>query len=117
MKNRSKRKGSDFERELVNQAIESGLVAERAYASNGRSLGEAEDVDVMAGGKRIQAKRSKNYPSMKAIDGYLTDTVDAVAVRADGCETRVVLTWWEYLDLITVWQQYHAERGDAGPTR
>ena len=54
-----KRKGSNFERELVNEAKERGLNAERAYASNGRALGEAEEVDLMVNGCRIQAKRRK----------------------------------------------------------
>ena len=92
----SKRKGNGYERELVNQARESGLVAERAYASNGRSLGHSEEVDLLVDGKRIQAKRRKTLPA------YLrpTDGVDAVAFREDGGETLVLVSWWEYLDLI-----------------
>ena len=46
MSSPSKRKGNAFEREVVNQARKSGLKSIRAYASNGKSLGEAEDVDV-----------------------------------------------------------------------
>ena len=92
----SKRKGNGFERELVSQAIESGLVAERAYASNGRSLGHHEEVDLLVDGKRIQAKRRK------AIATFLrpNENVDAVCVRENGGETIVLLTWWEYLDLL-----------------
>lgn len=96
MTHSSKRKGNGFERELVQQAKDSGLPAERAYASNGRALGHAEDVDAVIGGKRVQAKRRKALPA------YLqpTDTVDAVAFRQDRGETLVLITWWEWLDLV-----------------
>lgn len=92
----SKRKGNHYERELVKQAIVSGLPAERAYASNGRALGHGEEVDLLVGGKRIQAKRRK------AIASFMlpTEQVDAVAIRQDRGETVVVLSWWEYLDLV-----------------
>ena len=91
----SKRKGNSYERELVNQARESGLVAERAYASNGRSLGHGEEVDVLVAGKRIQAKRRKSLAKFLCP----TDEVDAVVFRQDGGESLVLITWWEYLDL------------------
>lgn len=101
MTHSSKRKGSSYERELVQQAKDSGLSAERAYASNGRALGHAEDVDAVIGGKRVQAKRRKALPA------YLrpTETVDAVAFRQDRGETLVLLTWWEWLDLVKGSQQ------------
>ena len=92
----SKRKGNAYERELVNQAKDSGLEAKRAWASNGRSLGLHEEVDLVVADKRIQAKRRKSIAS------YLlpNENVDAVAFRPDAGETVVLLTWWEYLDLM-----------------
>ena len=96
MTSSSKRKGNGFERELVQQAQESGLVAERAYASNGRALGHAEDVDLLVNGKRIQAKRRKKLADFL----QPTDTVDAVVFRQDRGQPLVLLTWWEYLDLL-----------------
>jgi len=95
-KNASKNKGSGFERELVNQAIESGLEAKRAYASNGESLGHHAEVDVLIAGKRIQAKRRKALPA------YLcpTDNVDAVVFRADRGDTLCLVNWFDYLDLL-----------------
>lgn len=92
----SKRKGNTFEREIVKQAIASGLTAQRAYASNGRSLGHHEEVDLLVAGKRIQAKRRK------AIASWMRPNVnvDAVAVREDNGETMIIMTWWEYLDLL-----------------
>lgn len=92
----SKRKGNTYERELVNQAKDSGLDAKRAYASNGESLGHSAEVDLIVAGKRIQAKRRK------AIAAWMVpnDKIDAVCVRQDKGDTVVLLSWWEYLDLI-----------------
>jgi Holliday junction resolvase len=92
----SKRKGNAYERELVQAAKDAGLAGERAYASNGRALGHAEDVDCVIGGKRVQAKRRKALPA------YLrpTETVDAVAFREDRGGTLVMITLTEWLDLL-----------------
>lgn len=92
----SKRKGNGFERELVNHALESGLHAKRAYASNGESLGFHCEVDLVVAGKKIQAKRRKALPA------YLvpSDNVDAVVFRPDRGDTLVLLNWFDYLDLI-----------------
>lgn len=92
----SKNKGNVFERELVNIATSSGLEAKRAYGSNGESLGCHAEVDVIVAGKKIQAKRRKALPS------YLvpTENVDAVVFRADRGDPMVLITYWEYLDLL-----------------
>lgn len=96
MTHASKRKGNTYERELVNQAKESGLSAKRAYASDGRSLGMHEEVDLLVSDKRIQAKRRK------ALAKFLkpNENVDAVAFREDQGDTMVLITWWEYLDFL-----------------
>ena len=96
MTSSSKNKGNCFERELVNQAKDSGLESKRAYDSDGRSLGHHEEVDLLVASKRIQAKRRKS------IAKYLlpNENVDAVAFRPDRGETVVLITWWEYLDLV-----------------
>ena len=59
MSSPSKRKGNTFEREVVTQAKKFNLKAIRAYASNGMSLGEAEDVDVKIENLKGQCKRRK----------------------------------------------------------
>ena len=92
----SKRKGNAYERELVNQAIAAGLTSKRAYASNGLSLGHGEEVDLLVGDKRIQAKRRKAIASFLQV----TEQVDAVAFREDGGKTMVLVTWEEYLALL-----------------
>lgn len=92
----SKRKGNNYERELVNQATDSGLAAKRAYASNGESLGLHAEVDLLVGGLRVQAKRRKLVAEFMVP----SDHVDAVAIRQDRGETLVVMNWWDWLDLL-----------------
>lgn len=92
----SKNKGNGYERELVQHFRSHGIESERAYASNGKALGHGEEVDLLAGGKRIQAKRRKALPS------YLvpSDEVDAVVFRRDRGESLVLVKLSEYVDLI-----------------
>jgi len=94
MPSSSKRKGNGFERELVNQAAARGLASERAYASNGRALGESEEVDLLVQGMRIQAKRRARIASYLQIP----EGADAVVVRQDRGETLVLLRWSDLLD-------------------
>jgi len=93
----SKRKGNAYERELVNQAREAGLPAERAYASNGRALGEHEEVDCKIAGQRIQAKRRAKIAAWIKPAG---NHVDAQAVRENGGETFVILRYADYLAML-----------------
>jgi Holliday junction resolvase len=92
----SKRKGNSFERELVRYFQESGIEAKRAYASNGEALGAHATVDVLAAGKRLQAKRRGRIASWLKVSEHQ----DAVVVREDRGQTYVVLTLAEYADLI-----------------
>ena len=92
----SKVKGNTFERDLVNEAKEHGLLAERAYASNGRALGLTEDVDCLVGGKRIQAKRRKKVAKWL----IPSDTVDCVATRPDGGEALIVMRYSAFLAML-----------------
>lgn len=90
----SKVKGNAFERELVNEAKAMGLHSERAYASNGKALGECEETDLVVENRRIQAKRRKK------IAAFLKPTpgVDAIVFREDRGETFVLLRWKDYLE-------------------
>jgi len=101
MTSSSKSKGNCLERELVNQAKESGLESKRAYASDGRSLGHHEEVDLLVGTKRVQAKRRKSIAKFLKP----TENMDAVAFREDRGDTLVLITWWEYLDLVKSMEQ------------
>lgn len=87
-------KGTNFERELVNEARKAGLVAERAYASNGRALGEAETVDIVVQGMRLQLKRRNRI----AKDLKVPEGADGTAFREDRGDTYVLIRWHDLLD-------------------
>lgn len=100
----SKRKANRHEREIVRTAEAKGLGAERAYASNGESLGEVEACDVLVRGHddnvmdalRIQAKRRAS------IAKYLNppEGTDAVVVREDRGQNLAVLPLSDLLEMI-----------------
>lgn len=92
----SKNKGNTYERELVNLARDAGFESKRAYASDGRSLGLHETVDLLIDDKKIQAKRRKSIAAFM----QPTEHVDAVAIRQDRGETLIVITLQEYFELI-----------------
>lgn len=92
----SKIKGNGYERELVNDAKEKGLLAERAFASNGKALGEVEEVDLIVEGCRIQAKRRKHLPKYLA----LNNGVDAVVFRQDNDKSYALVRWEDLTDKI-----------------
>lgn len=92
----SKRKGSTYERELVNEAKAQGLKSERAYGSNGRALGCAETVDLTIEQWRVQAKRRKSIPAYLRVP----DGADAVAFREDHGSTFVLISLNAFLKLV-----------------
>lgn len=94
-----KRKAYRHETEVVEAAKAAGLSAQRAWGSNGQALGLAEDVDCVVAGKSVQCKRRASLAS------YLlpSETVDAVAVRADRGEPLVVLRLADWLELLKTW--------------
>lgn len=95
------RRSKRHEREVVRAAEDAGLTAERAWNSDGRSLGEHEECDVRletAGGDTwtVQAKRRKSIAS------YLTcENADVVVTRQDRSENLVVCPLDTFLDLLT----------------
>ena len=91
----SKVKGNTHEREVVNIAHSYGINGERAYASNGRSLGLHEEVDVLLEGHlRIQAKCRKNIAKWLKPSVF----VDAVVVKENRGETYIILRYDEFLE-------------------
>jgi Holliday junction resolvase len=96
----SKRKGNTFEREIVKRAQTHDLRAERAYASNGRSLGHHETVDVLIENFKIQAKRRARIANWLKPDEH----VDAVVVREDRGEPLIVLPLDDFLELLKLAQ-------------
>jgi len=96
MPNRSKEKGTRHEREIVNQAIASGIPAKRAWGSNGEAMGWHSEVDAMLGGFRVQCKRRARLPD------YLkpSEHVDIQIIREDNGTSLVVLEYFDLLDLL-----------------
>lgn len=100
----SKRKGNRFERSIVKAAEQHGLDGERAYASNGRSLNEAEECDVLirhpdanvSDRTRIQAKRRAT------IAEYLSppEGADITVIREDYGESLAIVPLDDFLDLL-----------------
>ena len=100
----SRRKGNRFERSVVKAAEAAGLEAERAYASNGQSLGEVKACDVLIRGRdddvldalRVQAKRRKSHAQ------YLhpPDGTDCVILREDREDALAIVPLGLLLDLL-----------------
>jgi len=93
---KSKRKGNSFEREVVKEAESYGLPAKRAYASNGLSLGLAEDVDCLIGGYPIQCKRRAKLASWTKPPNSCFGTL----LREDRGETVIVIRYSDFLSLL-----------------
>tara|TARA_R100001230_G_C5495514_1_gene41495 strand:- start:122 stop:460 length:339 start_codon:yes stop_codon:yes gene_type:complete len=98
---KNKVRGNNLEREIVNAAKDIGLSAKRAYASDGRSLGKSEVVDVVVEHTTIQAKRRKKVAQWLYPD-YHGDDVDAVVTRMDRKEPLVIIPLKRFLRLIQI---------------
>ena len=93
---KNKARGNRLERQVVNQAKELGIKAVRAYASNGLSLGEAEDVDVKIGFFKGQCKMRKKIASfMKP-----PESCDIALIKEDREDTLVVMRYKDFLECV-----------------
>ena len=108
MSSPSKIKGNTFEREVVNQAKEFGLKSIRAYASNGISIGEAEDVDVKIENLNGQCKRRKRIAKWLKPP----ESCDIALVREDRGETYVIIEYGDFLEIVA----YMKEMRNNGST-
>jgi len=93
----SKRKGTAYEREVVDEALSIGLRAQRAWGSNGESLGHHSEVDVLLEGTyKLQAKRRASLPA------YLKPSrhVDWQVLREDRGISYVVMPLGDCLNLV-----------------
>lgn len=92
--NKSKRKGDNFEREVVHEAQAFGLKAYRFFCS--RSPLENK-VDVMLAGYKVQCK--KKADGFREIYKAIED-VDLLVLGADYKEKMVVMRFKDFLKLI-----------------
>jgi Holliday junction resolvase len=98
---KNKVRGNNLEREIVNEAKDMGMYAKRAYASDGRSLGKSEVVDVIVEDTTIQAKRRKKVAQWLYPD-YHGDDVDAVVTRMDRKEALAIIPLKRFLRLLQI---------------
>ena len=94
----SKAKGNRFERLVVNTASKAGLSSKRAYASNGMSLGLAEDVDCLVGGYKVQCKTRARIAKWIKVP----ESCDVTAVKEDRGDTYIVIRYEDWLELINL---------------
>ena len=110
MSSPSKIKGNTFEREVVNQAKEYGLKSMRAYASNGISLGEAEDVEVKIENIKGQCKRRKRLAKWLKPP----ESCDIALVREDRGETYVIIEYEDFREIVAYMKEM---RNSGGSTK
>ncbi len=100
MAHKNKIKGNRFEYEVRDMFIDKGINAKRAYASDGRSLGYTEDVDVLV------THNDTDYPLQckrrKALSKVIipSDNVFAQVVRADRGDTLAIIKLDKLIELI-----------------
>ena len=80
MPSKSKAKGNRFERQIVDRAKHFDLKAKRAWGSDGRAMGQHEEVDVVIGDNlRVQAKCRKKIAQWMIPN----ENVDIQVVKGD----------------------------------
>ena len=94
MASKSKAKGNRFERECVDIAEQHGFNSKRAWGSDGRSMGEAPDVDIVADNIKIQAKRRKSIPKWLSLGNC-----DIVVFREDRGLNFVISTLDDWINV------------------
>ena len=103
-------RGFGYEREVVNLAKSKGLVARRAWGSDGRTLGLTADVDIIIEGLgATQAKRVKKLPAYL----HIPSSCAGVVFRMDRGESFILLRLDEYLDKLAERKNEEAPAGGA----
>ena len=96
MPSKSKAKGNRFERFCVDVAQSLGLKAQRAWGSDGRSMGEHQEVDIKIENFKAQCKTRKRIakwikPSTE---------VNIHIVKEDRGEVFVIQNYEEWLEMV-----------------
>ena len=97
MPSKSSRKGYAYERELLEQLTDEGFKCQRAWGSDGRSMGVEPDVDLIADDIKIQANRRKAMPQWLELG-----SCDVVMFRGDHRESFAVSPMKEYVRLLSI---------------
>ena len=96
MPSKSKAKGNRFERLCVNIATSFGLNAQRAWGSDGRSMGEHQEVDIKIEQYKVQCK------TRKRIAEWLKPgkEVDIQVVKEDAGEVFVIQPLEKWCEMV-----------------
>jgi Holliday junction resolvase len=102
---KSKAKGNRFEKECVDIAQTHGFNAKRAWGSDGRSLGESPEVDLIIDyllDKETFRKMKVQCKVRKSIASYLLppDDCDITLVKQDRGEIYATIRYKDLLELI-----------------
>jgi|TARA_Y100000310_G_scaffold80521_1_gene77173 Holliday junction resolvase len=97
MGNKSKQKGSRFERLCVKIAKSFGIKSLRAWGSDGRSLGEHSEVDIMVGEFKAQCKTRERIAKWIKPSKY----VDIQIVKENYGEVYVIQKYENWLKIIS----------------
>lgn len=96
MANKSKQKGSRFERLIVLMTQDVGVPCKRAWGSNGAALGMHEEVDVVIDNDfKVQAKCRKTMGQWMIPN----KNVNAQLVKADREDPLIVMRYDDFLEL------------------
>ena len=97
MPNKSKAKGNRFETSCVKQAEAKGVKAVRAWGSDGRSLGESPEVDLLIDGDiRAQCKMRRSIAKWILPDKHIHIQI----IKEDRGTTYVMQDFQAWLDLL-----------------
>ena len=97
MPSKSKSKGNRFERVCVNIAEETGSKAVRAWGSDGRSLGEVAEVDIVLDKYKVQCKTRKRIAKWIKPE---SEEIDFQLVKEDRGKIYAILTYESLLALL-----------------
>jgi len=97
---KNKLRGNRFEYRIVDRAKDKGFDAERAWGSDGKSLGLTHDVDAVIRTKKKTWKLQMK--KRKSIAGYVkpSENVDAQVIGEDRQEPLVIIPLCTFLELI-----------------
>ena len=100
MSHPSKIKGNKFERDCCKLADVFEINSQRAWGSDGRSMGLDAEVDIVVGNKKYKDEMHCQCKIRKRLPEYIfpkTNVVDCHLIREDRGETYIVLRYDDYL--------------------
>ena len=108
MSHPSKIKGNKFERDVVKQAELFDIDGNRAWASDGRSLGLDAEVDVVIGNKKYNDEMHVQCKIRKRLPEYIfpkNDAIDSHVIRENRGEAYIILRYDDYLSEMRRYRQ------------